>query len=62
MAGVGCAANPARRMYRLTERAIDNLFNAGRMIKHAGHWIPGLGASDSGFAVSERHDGRLPTG
>ncbi|ABM56625.1 hypothetical protein Veis_0845 [Verminephrobacter eiseniae EF01-2] len=31
----------ARRVHRLTGRAIDDLFDAG-------HWIPGLGANDRG--------------
>lgn len=35
------------------------MFKAGRMIKHAGRWILGLGESDSGFAVFERHYGQL---
>ncbi|MBH2020810.1 MAG: helix-turn-helix domain-containing protein [Burkholderiales bacterium] len=34
---------------------------AARMIKHAGRWILGLGESDSGFAVFERHYGQLKT-
>ena len=37
------------------------MFKAARMIKHAGRWILGLGESDSGFAVFERHYGRLST-
>ncbi|MBE0473855.1 hypothetical protein [Rhodoferax sp.] len=35
------------------------MFKAARMIKHAGRWIFGLGESDSGFAVFERHYGQL---
>jgi len=38
------------------------MYKAGRMIKHAGRWILGLGESDSGFAVFERHYGQLKTG
>ena len=38
------------------------MFKAARMIKHAGRWILGLGESDSGYAVFERHYGRLSTG
>lgn len=37
------------------------MFKAARMIRHAGRWILGLGESDSGFAVFERHYGRLST-
>ena len=38
------------------------MFKAARMIKHAGRWILGLGESDSGFAVFERHYAQLRTG
>ena len=38
------------------------MFKAARMIKHAGRWFLGLGDSDSGYAVFERHYGRLSTG
>lgn len=34
---------------------------AARMIKHAGRWFLGVGESDSGYAVFERHYGRLST-
>jgi len=37
------------------------MFKAVRMIKHAGRWVLGLGASDSGFAVFERYFGQLST-
>ncbi len=37
----------------------EMMFKAARMIKHAGRWILGLGESDSGFAVFERHYGQL---
>ena len=37
------------------------MFKAARMVKHACRWIPGLGESDSGFAIFERHYGRLKT-
>ncbi len=85
--GVGSAANPARRIYRLTERTIDKqgqpllgkdapirhaatrrriktvmqelMYKAGRMIKHAGRWVLGIGAQDSGFAVFDRLYGQL---
>ena len=30
------------------------MFKAGRMIKHAGRWILGLGANDSAHTVFER--------
>mgnify|MGYP000625480030 CR=1 FL=1 len=39
----------------------EMMFKAARMIKHAGRWILGLGESDSGFAVFERHYGQLKT-
>jgi len=37
----------------------EMMFKAARMIKHAGRWILGLGQSDNGFAVFERHYGQL---
>jgi hypothetical protein len=30
------------------------MFKAGRMIKHAGRWVLGLGANDSAYTVFER--------
>jgi len=39
----------------------EMMFKAARMIRHAGRWILGLGESDSGFAVFERHYGQLKT-
>jgi hypothetical protein len=39
----------------------EMMFKAGRMIRHAGRWILGLGEADSGFAVFERHYGQLRT-
>ena len=39
----------------------EMMFKAARMIKHAGRWILGLGESDSGFAVFERHYRQLKT-
>jgi hypothetical protein len=37
------------------------MFKAARMIRHAGCWVLGLGESDRGFAVFERHYGQLST-
>jgi hypothetical protein len=37
------------------------MFKAARMIRHAGRWVLGLGAGDSGFAVFDRHYGQLRT-
>lgn len=37
----------------------EMMCKAGRMIQHAGRWMLGLGANDSGFAVFERHYGTL---
>jgi len=37
------------------------MFKAARMIKHAGRWVLGLGAHDSGFTVFERHYGQMKT-
>jgi len=31
------------------------MFKATRMIRHARRWVLGLGESDRGFAVFERH-------
>ncbi len=39
----------------------EMMFKAARMIKHAGRWVLGLGESDSGFTVFERHYGQLKT-
>lgn len=39
----------------------EMMFKAARMIHHAGRWVLGLGASDSGFAVFDRHYGLLRT-
>ena len=39
----------------------EMMFKAARMIRHAGRWVLGLGAGDSGFAVFERHYGQLRT-
>ena len=35
------------------------MYKAGRMIKHAGRWVLGIGANDSGFAVFDRLYGQL---
>ena len=37
----------------------EMMFQAARMIAHAGRWVLGHGASDSGFAVFDRHYGQL---
>ncbi len=37
------------------------IFKAGRMIHHAGRWILGLGESDRGFAVFDRHYRQIST-
>lgn len=39
----------------------EMMFKAARMIKHAGSWVLGLGESDSGFTVFERHYGQTKT-
>ena len=35
------------------------MYKAGRMIEHAGRWVLGIGAHDSGFAVFDRLYGQL---
>jgi len=35
------------------------MYKAARMIKHAGRWVLGIGAHDSGFAVFDRLYGQL---
>ena len=35
------------------------MYKAARMIKHAGRWVLGIGANDSGFAVFDRRYGQL---
>lgn len=37
------------------------MYKAARMIKHAGRWVLGIGAHDSGFAVFDRLYGQLKT-
>lgn len=39
----------------------EMMFKAARLIKHAGRWFLGLGESDRGFAVFERHYGQIST-
>lgn len=39
----------------------EMMYKAARMIRHAGRWMLGLGAGDSGFAVFDRHYGQLRT-
>jgi len=39
----------------------EMMFKAARMIKHAGRWVLGLGAAESGYAVFERHYRQLST-
>ena len=41
-----------RRRIKTVKREIT--FKAGRMIKHAGRWVLGLGANDSAHTVFER--------
>ncbi len=38
------------------------MYKAARMIKHAGRWVLGIGANDSGFAVFDRLYGQLKAG
>lgn len=33
----------------------EMVYKAGRMIRHAGRWVVGLGANDTGYAVFEGH-------
>lgn len=37
------------------------MYKAGRIIKHVGRWIMGLGEGDNDFAVFERHYRQLKT-
>ncbi len=39
----------------------EMMFKAARMIRHAGRWVLGLGGTDSGFAVFERHYAQINT-
>jgi len=36
----------------------ERMFKAARGVRHAGRWVLGLGESDRGFAVFERHQGQ----
>ena len=47
-----------RRRIKTVMQAI--MFKAGRMIKHAGRWVLGLGANDSAHTVFERLYRQLP--
>lgn len=40
----------------------EMVYKAGRMIHHAGRWVLGLGANDTGYAVFERHYRCLASG
>ena len=40
----------------------EMIYKAARMMRHAGRWVLGLGANDSGFAVFERHYRHLASG
>jgi Mrp family chromosome partitioning ATPase len=37
----------------------EMMYKAARMLKHAGRWVLGLGANDSGFDVFEQHYGHM---
>lgn len=52
--------HPAQRR-RIRTVLQEMMFKAARMIRHAGRWVLGLGAGDSGFAVFDRHYGQLTT-
>jgi len=52
--------HPAQRR-RIKTVMQEMMFKAARMIRHAGRWVLGLGANDSGFAVFDRHYGQLRT-
>ena len=51
-------AAPVKRK-RIKTVMQEMMFKAARMIAHAGRWVLGHGASDSGFAVFDRHYGQL---
>jgi len=40
----------------------EMIYKAARMMRHAGRWVLGLGANDSGFAAFERHYRCLASG
>ena len=52
--------HPAQRR-RIKTVLHEMMHKAARMIRHAGRWVLGLGANDSGFAVFDRHYGQLRT-
>jgi hypothetical protein len=52
--------HPAQRR-RIRTVLQEMMHKAARMIRHAGRWVLGLGAGDSGFAVFDRHYGQLRT-
>lgn len=51
----------AAKRRRLKTVMQEIIFKAGRMIHHAGLWILGLGESDRGFAVFDRHFRQIST-
>ena len=61
VATVMTIANHAAQRRRIRTVLQEMMHKAARMIRHAGRWVLGLGASDSGFAVFDRHYGQLRT-
>ena len=52
----------AAKRRRIKTGMQEMMFKAAHMIRHAGRWMLGVGANDSGFAVFERHYGQLRAG
>lgn len=61
LTGKDAPVRHAAKRRRIKTVMQELMFKAARMIKHAGRWVLGLGAHDSGFAVFERHYGQLKT-
>ena len=57
----GAPVRRAAQRRRIRTVLQEMMFKAARMIRHAGRWVLGLGANDSGFAVFDRHYGQLAT-
>ena len=55
MSEPGAPVRHAAKRRRIKTVMQELMFKAARMIRHAGRWVLGLGESDRGFAVFERH-------
>jgi len=57
--GKNAPVRHAAKRRRIRTVMQELMYKAGRMIKHAGRWVLGIGAHDSGFKVFDRLYGQL---